>query len=103
MDWLRNQDNGDEQAKLEACSLLHMNRERSKSSIARRKVIRSHLSSSDKTVTQTLIDLNLGFHMMPQLLAWIGREEKELSIMLDFLRGVPTLFEHLPSKKPKRP
>jgi hypothetical protein len=47
--------------------------------------------------------LNLGFHMMPQLLAWIGREEKELSIMLDFLRGVPTLFEHLPSKKPKRP
>lgn len=55
LDWLRNQDNGDEQAKLEACSLLHMNRERSKSSIARRKVIRSHLSSSDKTVTQTLM------------------------------------------------
>lgn len=82
-------------------ALLEMNRTSDKFAVARRKVIQVHFS--DESSTQKLVDLDVKLKWLPHLLAWIGREKAELSMMYNYLHRMPSLFEGaMPVRNNKR-
>lgn len=78
---------------LERYSLLHLNRNPDKAVIARRKVINVHFSGASSAMK--LVDLNLEFSVLSQLLSWIGKEKEmhDLSLMFGFMVRMPALLK----------
>mmetsp|Transcript_38962 Transcript_38962/g.70190 ORF Transcript_38962/g.70190 Transcript_38962/m.70190 type:complete len:580 (+) Transcript_38962:354-2093(+) len=82
-------------------SLLRINRENSKSQSARIKIIKTHFSGS-KINLQPFVAMEL--QVLPHAIAWMGRdgiddndeittETNGRSLLYQFLRGIPSLFE----------
>jgi len=82
-------------------SLLRLNRENSKSQSARLKIINVHFSGSNVNL-QPFIAMEL--QVLPHTIAWMGRdgiddndeittETNGRSLLYQFLRGMPSLFE----------
>jgi hypothetical protein len=78
---------------LELYYLLHLNGNPNKAAVARRKVMNTHFSGASSATR--LVDLNLEWRVLPQLLSWIGREKErqDLSLMFGFLLKMPALLE----------
>ena len=73
---------------LAAC--LQLNGNANKAEVARRKIISFHFSDGEDNI-QDLHDFQLT--MMPHALAWMGRDDADLSLMYRFVQSAPSLFQ----------
>ena len=74
----------------EANTLLQMNCNVNKSEVARQKIISHHFSGADAGVE---VFASMSTKLLPQAIKWIGKDELGSSLMYQFLRGMPSLFE----------
>ena len=58
--------------------------------MARRKILKYHFSNEDNVV-QPFVDMDLG--VLPQVVAWIGREDTEHSLLYRLVKDMPSLFD----------
>lgn len=67
-------------------SLLQMNKNPDKASVARQKMIALHFSA----ISEYTLDLETT--VLPRTIEWIGRDDLGYSLMYNLLRGMPSLF-----------
>lgn len=70
-----------------------MNRNQSKSAVAREKILRYYLYTN--VDLQLFLDMEL--EVLPYVIDWIGRDNYGSTLMYQLFQKIPTLFE--PNKK----
>ena len=58
--------------------------------MARRKILKYHFSTEDNVI-QPFVDMDLG--VLPQVVAWIGREDTDHSLLYRLVKDMPSLFD----------
>ena len=58
--------------------------------MARRKILKYHFSNEDNVV-QPFVDMDL--EVLPQVVAWIGREDQDHSLLYRLVKDMPSLFD----------
>jgi hypothetical protein len=76
-----------------ASPYLTMNENGNKASVSRQKILKHHFTGRDEDI---LVFAQMPETVMPCAISWIGRDSLGYSLMLNFVRGNPTLF-HLPN------
>lgn len=71
-------------------SYLTMNENENKASVARQKILMHHFTRS---VEDIHVFAQMSEKVMPHAINWIGRDSLGYSLMLNFVRGNPTLFD----------
>ncbi len=71
-------------------SLFRMNRNPNKFEVARQKIIEYHFLTGNED-DQTFLDMDL--IVLPVAIAWMSRDDTVFSLLYEFLRKMPSLFE----------
>ena len=58
--------------------------------MARRKILKYHFSTEDNVI-QPFVDMDL--EVLPQVVAWIGREDQDHSLLYRLVKDMPSLFD----------
>jgi len=58
--------------------------------VARRKILKYHFSNDDNII-QPFVDMDL--EVLPQVVAWIGREDTDHSLLYRLVKDMPSLFD----------
>ena len=71
-------------------SYLTMNENENKASVARQKILKHHFTESNHHDDDFFTQMQEA--ILPHAISWIGRDSLGYSLMLNFVRGNPTLF-----------
>ncbi len=69
-----------------------MNSNGNSSEVARQKIIPHHFSGADASI-EVRGFASMDTKLLPQAIQWIGRDELGFSLMHQFIRDIPSLFE----------
>ena len=99
--WLLNRNMDDDANTTEKLlNLLMMNRERDKSSVARKKVLQCHFAggffnpNADLSLSENITSL------LPRVLSWFGKDELGHSVLFDLVKKNASVFEYTNGSQP---
>jgi len=74
-------------------SLLKLNQNDNKQEVARQKLIRYYFSNDDGSVVKVEEFVDMELDVLPQAIAWAGRDDTGHSLLYKLFQTMPTLFD----------